>query len=146
METFFPTSTPAMQEEIASYNEAWASINNLKQSLATAENMRGHWERKAQGLSTQIANVKGYIFDMLSMNGSIDEDIKAIAELLDITLTKTISGSATLEISWTAEVPIDFDSEDFEIGFDVECDTYEAENFEWDVVRQDIICEDENYG
>ena len=145
METFFPTSTPAMQEEIASYNEAWASINNLKQSLATAENMREHWERKAQGLSTQIANVKGYIFDMLSMNGSIDEDIKAIAELLDITLTKTISGTATLEISWRAEVPLDFDGEDFELAFDVMCETYDADNFDWDSVHESIVCEDEDY-
>ena len=146
METFFPTSTPAMQEEIASYNEMQAEINSVREQFERAAEMRDHWMRKSQGYATQIENVKGYISDIFSMNGSIDEDIKAIAELLDITLTKTISGSATLEISWTAEVPLDFDSEDFEIGFDVECDTYEAENFEWDVVSQDIICEDENYG
>lgn len=137
METFFPTSTATEKEQ---------EILNLTAQVDRLTADRDHWMRKSQGYATQIENVKGYISDIFSMNGSVDEDIKAIAELLDITLTKTISGSATLEISWEAEVPIDFDSEDFEIGFDVECDTYEAENFEWDVVRQDIICEDENFG
>ena len=136
METFFPTSAPA------SIDEMQAEITNLKQSLATAENMRGHWERRHNELQQKIANVKGHIFDMYSMNGEIDEDTKAIADLLDITLLKEIQGTATYEISWTAQVPLGFDADDFEISFDVNCETYEAEEFDWNEDNCEVNGED----
>ena len=136
METFFPTSAPA------SIDEMQAEITNLKQSLATAENMRGHWERRHNELQQKIANVKGHIFDMYSMNGEIDEDTKAIADLLDITLLKESQGTATYEISWTAQVPLGFDADDFEISFDVNCETYEAEEFDWNEDNCEVNGED----
>ena len=136
METFFPTSAPA------SIDEMQAEITNLKQSLATAENMRGHWERRHNELQQKIANVKGHIFDMYSMNGSVDDDIKMIAELLDITLMKEIQGTALCEISWTAQVPLDFDADDFEISFDVNCETYEAEDFDYNEDNTEVSGED----
>ena len=136
METFFPTSAPA------SIDEMQAEITNLKQSLATAENMREHWERKHNELQQKIANVKGHIFDMYYMNGSVDDDIIAIAELLDITLMKEIQGTASFEISFTAQVPLDFDPEDFEISFDVNCEEYDAEDFDWNEEHTSIHAEE----
>ena len=144
MDTFFPTSTPALAEETRQeiIDRQAAEITNLKQSLATAENMRGHWERRHNELQQKIANVKGYIFDMYSMNGEIDEDTKAIADLLDITLLKEIQGTATYEISWTALVPLNFDADDLEISFEVSCDTYEAEDFDYNEDNTEVCGED----
>lgn len=144
MDTFFPTSTPAMADETLreSFDRQAVEIVNLKQTLATAQNMREHWERKHNELQQKIANVKGHIFDMYSMNGSVDDDIKEIAELLGITLMKQIAGTSTCEISWTAMVPLDFDAEDMEISFDVNCDSYEADDFECHVEDIDVTGED----
>ena len=141
---FFPTSAPAMAEETRQeiIDRQAAEITNLKQTLATSENMREHWVRKHTELQQKIANVKGHIFDMYSMNGEIDEDTKMIADLLDITLLKEIQGTATCEITWTAMVPLNFDADDFEISFSVDCDTYEAEDFDYNEDSVDISGED----
>ena len=143
-DTFFPTSTPAMAEETLreSFDRQTAEITNLKDQVERATNMREHWERKHNELQQKIANVKGHIFDMYSMNGEIDDDTKMIAELLDITLMKEIQGTATCEISWTAMVPLNFDADDFEISFSVDCDTYEAEDFDYNEDSVDISGED----
>lgn len=150
-ETFFPTSTPDVYASADSMAEETlreivdrqsAEITNLRQALATSANVRDHWERKHNELQQKIANVKGHIFDMYSMNGEIDEDTKMIADLLDITLTKEIQGTATFEISWTASVPLDFDADDLEISFEVSCDTYEAEDFDYNEDNCDVSGED----
>lgn len=110
------------------------------------ERLQMNWEaarRRSEDLTTKIANVKGHIADIYSMNGEIDEDIEEIARLLDISLTKSITGSATFSITFTAQVPLDFDPDDFEISFDAVCDTYDAEDFEWNEENTDIECEDE---
>lgn len=131
---FFPTSTPAMAEETKQeiIDRQTAEITNLKQTLATSQNMREHWERRHNELQQKIANVKGYLFDVYSETGNIEEELKEIADLLSITLMKQIAGTATFEISWTAQVPLEFDADDFEISFDVNCESYEADDFEWD--------------
>lgn len=150
-ETFFPTSTPdvyasadSMAEETLreSFDRQTAEIANLKDQQDRAINMREHWERKHSELQQKIANVKGYIFDLYSMNGDIDAEIKEIAELLDITLLKEVQGTATYEISWTALVPLNFDADDLEISFEVSCDSYEAEDFEWNEDNCEVSGED----
>lgn len=144
MDTFFPTSTPAMADETLreSFDRQAVEIVNLKQQVATLENLREHWQRQYNEAQQKIANVKGHIFDMYSMNGEIDDDTKMIAELLDITLMKEIQGTATYEISWTALVPLNFDADDLEISFDVSCDTYEAEDFDYNEDACDVSGED----
>ena len=125
--------TPYLAEETK--DEAIARLESKVITLeSNLTSMTSNWEYQrnaATELRQKIANVKGYFFDLYSMNGNIEEEIKEIAELLDITLTKEIQGTATYEISWTASVPLDFDADDFEISFDVNCDTYEAEEFDW---------------
>jgi DNA gyrase/topoisomerase IV subunit A len=139
----FTMTTPLADETLReSFDRQTAEIANLKDQQDRAINMRDHWERKHNELQQKIANVKGYFFDLYSMNGSIDDEMKEIADLLDITLTKEIQGTATFEISWTASVPLDFDADDFEISFDVNCDTYEAEDFDWNEDNCDVSGED----
>jgi hypothetical protein len=143
-ETFFPTSTPAMADETLreSFDRQAVEIVNLKQQIATLENLREHWQREHNELRLKIDNVRGYFLDLYSENGSIEDEIKEIARLLGITLMKQIAGTSTCEISWTAMVPLDFDAEDMEISFDVNCDSYEADDFEWHVEDIDVTGED----
>ena len=143
-DTFFPTSTPAMAEETKQeiIDRQTAEIASLKSNL---DQMTSNWNY-AKAASAEyrqkIANVKGYIFDLYSANGDIDDEIKEIADLLDITLLKEIQGTAMCEISWTAQVPLDFDADDFEISFDVNCETYEAEAFEYNEDNLEVSGED----
>jgi hypothetical protein len=119
-------------------------INTLQREV---ERLQGNFERaraRSSELELRISNVRGHIMDVYSMNGSIDEDIEQIATYLDIELTKRISGMATFEISFSADVPLGFDTGDFEISFDVNCDTYEAENFDWDTETHDVNADEED--
>lgn len=142
MATFFPTSTPVAEETLReSFDRQAVEIVNLKQQVATLENLREHWQRQYNEAQQKIDNVKGYFFDLYSENGEIEDEIKYIAELLDIVLMKQIAGTATCDISWTAMVPLDFDAEDMEISFDVNCDS-EADDFEWHEENIDISGED----
>ena len=144
MDTFFPTSTHAVAEETKDeiIHRQDNEIINLKGDL---DSMTRNWEfasEKMRELNQKIANVKGHLFDMYSMNGCVDDDIKEIARLLDITLMKEISGTASFEISFTAQVPLDYDADDFEISFDVNCEEYEAEDFDWNEEHTSIHAEE----
>lgn len=143
MATFFPTSTPVAEETLReSFDRQAVEITNLKQQVATLENLREHWQRQYNEAQQKIDNVKGYFFDLYSENGEIEDEIQYIAELLDIVLMKQIAGTSTCEISWTAMVPLNFDAEDMEISFDVNCDSDEADDFEWHEDSVDISGED----
>lgn len=123
-------------------SELSLQINTLQREV---ERLQGNFDRtlaRSRELETKISNVRGHIFDMYSMNGSVDDDIKEIAGLLDITLMKEIQGTALCEISWTAQVPLDFDADDFEISFDVNCETYEAEDFDYNEDNTEVSGED----
>lgn len=140
----FTMTTPAMAEETKDEIIArqTSEITNLKE---TADRLQRNWDYANNAnaeLRQKIANVKGYFFDLYSENGHIEDEIRYIAELLDITLTKEIQGTASFEISWTASVPLDFDADDFEISFDVNCETYEAEDFDWNEDSCDVSGED----
>ena len=148
---FFPTSIPdvyasadSMAEETLreSFDRQTAEIANLKDQQDRAINMRDHWMNKHNELQQKTANVKGYFFDLYSENGRIEDEIKYIAELLDITLMKEIAGTAKYEISWTAQVPLDFDADDMEISFDVNCETYDAEDFDYNEENTEVCGED----
>lgn len=118
-------------------------IQTLTGKLENSEMYRGSFQRQLEEMKAKIGNVKGFIADLYSMNGELDDDIKEIAEMLDIELTKAITGTATFQISFTAQVPLDFDTDDFELSFDVNCDSYEADDFEWTEEDTDIECEEE---
>ena len=120
-----------------------AQIQNLTTRLENAEMARNSFQRQLSEISMKVDAVKGFIADIYSSNGDIDDDIKQIAEYLDIELTKSITGTATFQISFTAQVPLDFDADDLEISFSAECDSYEAEDFEWNEDDTTVEAEDE---
>jgi len=76
-------------------------------------------------LSIKINNVHGVIWDYISMNGKLDnEELKDIAEFLDMKLTRTVDIEYTVTFTGTAEIPLgvhvdDIDWED-EVSFDVD--------------------------
>ena len=144
MEIYVESTPSTLAEETLreSFDRQTAEIANLKDQVERTSNMRDHWMNKHNELQQKIANVKGYFFDLYSENGHIEDEIKYIAELLDITLMKEIAGTALHEISWTAQVPLDFDADDFEISFDVNCETYEAEDFDYNEEHTSVHGED----
>jgi transcription-repair coupling factor (superfamily II helicase) len=134
---------PEDEQFTAEYvNSIRAERDNLQSRLENAEMSRNSFQRQLGEIQMKVDAVRGYIADLYSMNGEIDDEIKEIAGYLDIELTKEISGTATFEISFTAQVPLDFDTDDFELSFDVSCDTYEAEDFEWNEDDTSISAED----
>ena len=75
-------------------------------------------------LSIKINNVQGVILDYISMNGELDnEELKDIAEFIDMKLTKTVDIEYTVKFTGTAEIPLDVDVDDIdwedEVSFDV---------------------------
>ena len=78
----------------------------------------------------QIQNVKDYITEVYQETDLVPESLAEVARMLDIQLTKPISGEATFTISWRAQVPLDFDPDDMEITFSVDCQS-DVEDFEW---------------
>ena len=133
MDTFFPTSTPAVEHDAqVSDRDMYAEIAHLSNQLNT---MARNWEvakNRSDEYQTKIKNVEGHIKDMWDMNGEVDDDVKYIAEMLDITLTKTMNVCFTVEFSGTVEVPLGMDTDDLESEIDFE---YRAGygDAEWDL-------------
>lgn len=131
--------TPSLDE----YRAVCAERDRLTQDLESLRNMYQRVLGETQEYRQKVQNVKGAISDVYSEDGEIPDVLVEIARMLDIELTKRISGTASFEISFSAEVPIDFDASDFEISFDVDCETYEAENFDWQEENTSVDAEDE---
>ena len=93
-------------------------------------------------LSIQIGNVEGYIKDQYDINGELSEDLTEVASLLGIELTKEISGTFSLEVSWTATVPLGFDAGDMQISYSLECESYDAEDFDFNEDSMEVSGED----
>ena len=127
------TPAPTADEKIAA----------LRDDLDSMTKLYNRADAKVTELHRMIKNVNDHILDVYAMNGSLDEDIKAIAELLDIALTKRITGSYTVEIEFSADVPLDFDNDDFALSYEISCDSYEADNFDYSEVNADWTVEDE---
>lgn len=119
-----------------------AQIDNLTRKLEIAENQKSAYLRQLNEIKEQVRNVRGHIEDIYSMNGEIDDDIKAIADLLEITLTRRVEGTATIEVSFSFDAPLGFDIDTFELAVDISEDSYEIENFDWNEDTIDISCEE----
>lgn len=94
-------------------------------------------------LRIKISNAGGVVMDYYSECGELTDELKQIGELLGIPMTKQITGTATFEISWSAQVPLDFDPDDFEISFSAECESYEADDFDWQEENSEVSAEDD---
>ena len=139
-ETFFPTSA---QEDMPNDRvDLIITIDRLNEQLSLMTRNYEFWSDKAKDLQRKIDNAAGVIRDYYSENGEMLDELKDIATYLDIPLTKEICGTATFSISWTAQVPLDFEADDFEICFSAECDTYEAEDFDYNEDDTTVEAED----
>ena len=134
----FETPLPHTSADAYTEETLKAEILRLEQNMDSFRSQTFDYQRK-------IKNVEGVIRDYYSENGEVSEELTQIAELLEITITKRVSGTATFEISWSAQVPLDFDADDFEISFDVDCESYEADNFEWQEENTEVNGEDDDY-
>ncbi len=117
-------------------------IENLKKENETNSRNSTFWYEKYQDLQRQVNNAAGVIRDYISENGEVTDELGDIARMLDIPLIKEISGTATFEISFTARIPLYMDPDDFEISFDVNCESYEADDFEWNEEDTSVSAEE----
>jgi hypothetical protein len=117
-------------------------INTLQREIERLQTNCEAFRRRAEDLNIKIGNAAGVVRDYISENGSITDELRDIAKYLDVALTKSISGTARFEISFSADVPLDFDASDFEISFDVNCESYEADNFDWDEEDTSVYAEE----
>ena len=114
-------------------------IAALRADLDSMTKMYNRADAKVADLHRKIQNVEDHIKDVYFMNGVIDEDLRAIAELLDISLTKQITGSGTVTFEFTADVPLDFDDDlDLSVYFEtnnIDVNIFEPDNIscEWEV-------------
>ena len=124
--------------------EAIGSVHN---DMATLAAMNDDLQRRIEYLNKDIAryvhkiqNVRDYITEVYLETDLVPDSLAEIAKMLDIQLTKPIAGEAIFTISWRAEVPIDFDPEDMQISFSVDCQS-DVEDFDYDEVYTEIYGE-----
>ena len=128
------------------YNPA-ESIGSVHNDMATLAAKNDDLQRRIEYLNKDITryvhkiqNVKDYITEVYIETDKVPDELAEIAKMLDIQLTKPIAGEATFTISWRAEVPIDFDPDDMEISFSVDCQS-DVEDFDYDEVNTEIYGE-----
>lgn len=117
-------------------------IDTLKAEILRLEQNKNYWYEQHKELNYKVDGVKGVISDYISENGEVTDELKEIARILDMTLTKEIAGTAIYEITFTARVPLDFDPSDLEVTFDVDCNSYEAEDFDWNEDNCEVNAEE----
>ena len=101
-----------------------SEIDELKQRLEGTTGILNDYRYK-------VSNVEGYIRDIMATEGDLSEELQEIARMLDIDLVRHVEGTITIEVSYSLDLPLGIEIEDLEFSADVSCDTYEAENFEW---------------
>jgi len=123
------------------------SIGSVHNDMATLAAKNDDLQRRIEYLNKDITryvhkiqNVKDYITEVYIETDKVPDELAEIAKMLDIQLTKPIAGEATFTISWRAEVPIDFDPDDMEISFSVDCQS-DVEDFDYDEVNTEIYGE-----
>jgi hypothetical protein len=112
-----------------------AEILRLEQNVTWFRDQTNEAQRK-------INNAAGVIRDYISENGEVTDELRDIANYLGVELTKEIAGTAIYEITFTARVPLDFDPSDLEVTFDVDCNSYEAEDFDWNEDNCEVNAEE----
>ena len=87
---------------------------------------------EANDLRLKIEGVEGVILDYLSENGNLDNDeLKQIADILGMKLTKTVDVSYTVTYNGTAEIPLDVDAD--------EVDWEDEVSFHFDIIGDHLV-------
>ena len=111
MDAYVPVRTPNDRDDLM------IQIDNL-----TAD--RDRVQRDLDAALLKILNVEGVILDYISENGHlVNPELRYIADLIDMKLTKTVDVEYTVTFTGTAEIPIDVDVDEIdwedEVSFDV---------------------------
>lgn len=117
-------------EELVNHYNAIESLNRkLEQAELDIRNQRSRWASMAQTIEEFL---KEHISE--GNDASVD-DLKELAESLDIELDKEVEVTFQVEVTATITVPLDFDAEDIsEQDFDISI-TYEGRH-------NDVECDD----
>jgi len=134
--------TTPVDATVASYGELLEFYAHGKAEILRLEQNVTWFRDQARDLERKIGNAAGVIRDYISENGEVTDELGDIAKYLDVPLTKEIVGTATYEITFTARVPLDFEPSDLEVTFDVDCDSYEAEDFSWNEDNCEVNAEE----
>ena len=133
-----------VEAQITSYepepskSELSLQINTLQREVERLTNLNNNYQAYHNDLKTKISNVKGYILDLYSMNGEIDEDIKEIAELLDISLTKQYAVEIHVVYRGNIEMPLDAEINDIEDHIEFSFSDRGADDWEVDIFQYDL--------
>jgi exonuclease VII large subunit len=125
-------TTSAIIEEFVNHHN---TIESLQRKLQNAEqearNQRSRWASMAETIEEFL---KEHIKDQ---QVSID-DLKELADELEIELTKEVEVTFTVEVTATVTVPLDFDAEDIEesdfdirINYEGSHNDVECDDIEW---------------
>lgn len=130
------TTSVIVEEFVNNYN----TIESLKRQLDASKSTS---EYRRIRLEELIAKTRDFIVTNLANGGANEDDLKDLADKLDIELTKEIEVTFRVDVTATVTVPIDFNEDDltdadFDITVeysgshnDVECDDidHEVNNF-----------------
>ena len=111
MDAYAPVRTP----EDVSREDLVKSCEEMSNRNVALMNRIADQAEQIKELSIKINNVHGVIWDYISMNGKLDnEDLKIIAEFLDMELTRVVDVEYTVTFVGTAEIPLGVDIDDID--------------------------------
>jgi hypothetical protein len=125
------TTSVIIEEFVNHYNK----IENLKAKLQYQEqetrNQRSRWASMAQ-------TIEEFLFEHIKDEQVSIDDLKQLADDLEIELTKEVEVTFTVEVTATVTVPLDFNAEDIEesdfdirVNYEGSHDDVECDDIEW---------------
>ena len=135
-ETFFPTSTPEMVQELR------AEVLNLQKQISELQNKAGQYTDMISRMRRNVTDFEMQLKE-LYRNGEFDEETAcALAAPFDIQLTEELQICITVTYRGTVDVPINTNPDDVdwsnEISFDF--DPYQSEMI-FDIYEDDMEVE-----
>jgi hypothetical protein len=125
------TTSVIIEEFVNHYNK----IENLKAKLQYQEqetrNQRSRWASMSQ-------TIEEFLFEHIKDEQVSIDDLKQLADDLEIELTKEVEVTFTVEVTATVTVPLDFNAEDIEesdfdirVNYEGSHDNVECDDIEW---------------
>jgi hypothetical protein len=125
------TTSVIIEEFVNHYNK----IENLKAKLQYQEqetrNQRSRWASMSQ-------TIEEFLFEHIKDEQVSIDDLKQLADDLEIELTKEVEVTFTVEVTATVTVPLDFNADDIEesdfdirVNYEGSHDNVECDDIEW---------------
>jgi capsid protein len=102
------------------YNANHDSVEKMKERVETLENLNASQRRLLNEHTEKIANAKALILEAYDVDDFSEDRVQAIAEALDIELTKEYNVTINVTFSGTITLPISADIYDIENYVDFE--------------------------